>query len=68
MFDCCIFSTEGKKTLCQRLKILEQVGHSVACKNDNSACLQFLIMSPDPYFTSFLACFSVTFEIFITYP
>ena len=26
---------------------------SVACKNDNFANLRFLIMSPDPYFTSF---------------
>ena len=23
---------------------------SVACKNDNSSCIHFLIMSPDPYF------------------
>ena len=26
---------------------------SVVCKNDNSTYLRFLIMSPDPYFTSF---------------
>ena len=28
---------------------------SVACKNDNSAYLQFLIMFPNQHFTSFLA-------------
>ena len=28
---------------------------SVTCKNDNSACLHFLIMSPDPYF--YFVCF-----------
>ena len=27
---------------------------SVTHQNDNSACLHFLIMSPDPYFISFL--------------
>ena len=35
---------------------------SVACKNDNSANPHFLIMSPDPYFTSFsfMECNSAT--------
>ena len=33
---------------------------SVICKNDNSAGLYFLVKSPDPYFTSSLACISVT--------
>ena len=33
---------------------------SVAYKNDNSAYLHFLIMSPESHFTSFLACISIT--------
>ena len=34
-------------------RIIEQIRWSVAYKNDNSVYLHFLIMSPDPYFTSF---------------
>ena len=33
---------------------------SGACKNDNSAYVEFLIRSPDAYFTSFQACIAET--------
>ena len=34
-------------------RIIEQISAECCYKNDNSAYLPFLIMSPDPYFTSF---------------
>ena len=33
-------------------RIIEQVSAECTCKNDNSAYLHYLIMSPDPYFYS----------------
>ena len=35
-------------------RIKEQISAECRYKNDNSAYLPFLIMSPDPYLTSFL--------------
>ena len=34
-------------------RIIEQISAECRYKNDNSAYIPFVIMSPDPYFTSF---------------
>ena len=40
--------------------IIEQVGGECQYKNDNSVCLHFLIMYPDPYFYFMFCLWRVT--------